>query len=304
MTVDETIRAATRELHHATETRAVPPPRFAAATPNRAPRRRLVLVGLALTASIAVIAAVALTGDNDAPSKIDTTNSSTTVSVTTTEGDEPPNLAPPPSQLPNYLGVPSDPSEILERWGASVAVELAGGVTDPTKGRVIRQQPPGGTPFTAGMTVTFTIGPRLSILEGEFEIGSGPSSTKGPWRIVVSTTVGLNEQLGGKYSIVMLSETTSGMTTGGAIDTKQHVSAGEAFAGSGLIVGQAPPNATTIQLLTFGGVVVGTVTTKHFEHPDLVGVSFFVFDANEFPTYSSLRALDHNGNVVGEQPAR
>jgi hypothetical protein len=302
MTVDEMIRAASTELRHATETHTIPPPRFAATPPSPAPRRRLALIGIAVVVAAAVTVGVVVHADDtDAPSKIDTTGGSTTsISVTTTEDDEPPpSFAPPPSELPNYIGAPSVPSEALERWGASVVFAFEPGVTDPTTGRIIRQDPPGGTPFAAGMTVTFTIGPRLAVLDGEVDLGSGVSASKGAWRVIASSV--MRSATDTDYAIGFFTAPTVS-TWGGTPDLTKITR--RDLADPRVAFGTAPFDAVSIQLLEQTGIVIGSVATKRIENVDKPPLSYWLIELDKYSSFETLRAVDRNGNVLAEHPQR
>jgi hypothetical protein len=259
-----------------------------------------VLVGLAVVVAAAVTVGVVVRDDNDAPSKIDPiVGSTTSISVTTTESEPPPSFAPRPSQLPNWLGAPSVPTDALEQWGASVVFAFEAGVTDPTKGRIIRQDPPGGTPFTGGMTVTFTIGSRLAVLDGEVDLGSGVSATKGAWRVIASSVMrSTNDD---DYNLGFFTATMVS-TWGGTPDLTKITRMD--LPDPRIAIGTAPFDAVSIQLVEQTGIVVGSVATKRIENVDKPRLSYWLIELDKYSSFTTLRALDQNGNVLGDHPTQ
>jgi hypothetical protein len=194
----------------------------------------------------------------------------------------------------------SDAPTVLERWGVETEVVVEPGVRDASRGRIIDQQPGGGTPLTEGMTVTFRVGQPTAILEGEFEIGSGPSSKRGAWRVVASTNITDGERV---YTMAFLTDESATIGWGNRLDANV-IRVSDNSAQLGLVAGTAPGSAVEVQLLDFKGNIVSSVRTTHSANPEYAAVSFWLIETANHPFYTSLRAIDRDGNVVAEYPGR
>lgn len=298
MKIEEMLRDASAELRAATENRPLPSPRFAAST-TRDKRRRWQLA-LAAVLSLSVVALVVRTIDNDGkPQKIDTIAPPSTTAPS--DSEPPPIFAPPPAALPHYVGYPlSELPEVLERWGVKTELLVEPGVQNPSRGRIIGQEPGGGTPLVPGMKVTFRVGLPTAILDGEFEIGSGPSSKRGAWRVVASTNIVDGERV---YRTDFLTDESTSIGWGNRLDANAVVAYDHA-ALLGLVAGTAPASAVEVQLLDFKGNIVSSVGTTRSDDPYFATVSFFLIETANHPFYTSLRAIDRAGNVVAEYPGR
>jgi hypothetical protein len=298
MQIEDMIREASAELRAATEYRPLPSPRFAAST-TREKRRRWQLA-LAAVVALSAVALVARAIDNDGkPQKIDTIAPPSTTAPS--DSEPPPSFAPPPAALPNYVGYPlSELPEVLERWGVETELLVETGVRDPSRGRIIDQQPGGGTPLVQGMKVTFRVGQPTAILDGEFEIGSGPSSKKGAWRVVASTDIVDGERV---YNTFFLTDESTSIGWGNRLDANV-IRQSDHAALLGLVAGTAPASAVEVLLLDFKGNTVSSVSTTRSDNPQYAAVSFWLIETAKHPFYSSLRAIDRDGNVVAEHPGR
>ena len=72
----------------------------------------------------------------------------------------------------------------------------------------------------------------------------------------------------------------------------------------GLVAGTAPASAVEVQLIDFKGTTVSSVRTTRSDNPQYAAVSFFLIETAKHPFYTSLRAIDRDGNVVAELPGR
>ena len=298
MQIEDTIRDASAELRSATENRPLPPPRFAAST-SREKRRRWQLA-LAAVMALSAIALVVRAIDNDGkPQKIDTIAPPSTSAPS--DSEPPPNFSPPPASLPYYVGYPlAELPEVLERWGVETELLVEPGVQNSSRGRIISQEPSGGTPLVQGMKVTFRVGQPTAILDGEFEIGSGPSSKRGAWRVVASTNIVDGERV---YSTFFLTDESTTMGWGNRLDANE-IRPSDQSAQLGLVAGTAPASAVELQLLDFKGTTVSSVRTTRSDNPQYAAVSFFLIETANHPFYTSLRAIDRDGNIVAEYPGR
>jgi hypothetical protein len=300
MQIEEMIRDASAELRSATEYRPLPTPRFAAVSTTREKRRRWQMALAALVAlSVAALVVRSIDRDRD-PSQIDTVvpPSTTVPSTTTVPPDEPPpSFLPAPANLPNYVGYPwSSLSETLARWKVNYELAVEPGVQDPSRGRIIDQQPGGGTPLTAGMRVTFKVGRPTAPIAGELEIGSASSGPRGAWRVAASAKANPTD---GKleYSMSFLTDETTYIGGGNTLDANivyDHASK------LGLVAGTAPASAVAVLLLDSTGNTVGSVDTTRSDDPRLASVSYWVIEVAKHPVYTSLRAIDRDGNRVAD----
>jgi hypothetical protein len=302
MQIEELIRDASAELRSATENRPLPLPRFAALPSRR--KRRVWQLAFAAVLSLSVAALVVRAiGSDGKPQKVDTiAPSSTTAPI---DSEPPPSFLPPPANLPNYVGVPlSKLPEVLERWGVETELVVEPGVQDPSRGRIIDQQPGGGTPLTAGMKLTFRVGAPTSLLDGEHEIGSGSTGPRGAWRVAASTKVNLGGAADGtlSYSLVFLTDQSTTIAGGSPFDTIAITRYD--YVQAGLVAGTAPTSAVAVLLLDATGNTVGSVNTNRADDPHLATVSFWLIETAKHPVYASLRAIDRDGNVVAEYPGR
>jgi hypothetical protein len=298
MKIEELIRDASAELRSATEKRPLPTPRFAAST-SREKRRRWQLA-LAAVLSLSVVALVVRAIDHDGkPQKVDTIAPPSTTAPS--DSEPPPSFAPPPATLPYYVGYPlSELPAVLDRWGVATELLVEPGVRDPSRGRIIGQDPGGGTSLVPGMKVTLRVGQPTAILDGEFEIGSGPSGKRGAWRVVASTNIVDGERV---YSTFFLTDQSTSIGVGNRLDPNV-IRQSDQSAQLGLVAGTAPASAVEVLLLDFKGNIVSSVRTTRSDNPQYAALSFFLIETAKHPFYTSLRAIDRDGGVVAEYPGR
>jgi hypothetical protein len=150
------------------------------------------------------------------------------------------------------------------------------------------------------MKVTLRVGQPTAILDGEFEIGSGPSGKRGAWRVVASTNIVDGELV---YSTFFLTDQSTSIGVGNRLDPNV-IRQSDQSAQLGLVAGTAPASAVEVLLLDFKGNIVSSVGTTRSDNPQYAAVSFFLIETAKHPFYTSLRAIDRDGGVVAEYPGR
>jgi hypothetical protein len=302
MKIEEMIRDASAELRAATEKRPVPPPRFGASPTRRKRHRWQLALAAVVSLSVAALVVRAIDHDND-PQKIDTVVPPTTTPPSTSQSG--PRLSiPPPETLPYYVGFPSSSLSRFASWGVTTELLVEPGVENPSRGRIIDQQPGGGTPLVQGMKVTFRVGQPTAMLDGEFEVGSGANGPKGAWRVVASTKTSFQDPFRSPYGSTLLFLTDEFLMISSDRLEAQAFRAHDYADQVGLIAGTAPAGAVEVLLMDANGNTLGSVTTMRFDDPYFALVSFWLIETAKHPSYASLRAIDRDGNVVAEYPGR
>lgn len=303
MQIGDMIRDASAELRSATENRPLPPPRFAAPTTRNKRRRWQLALAAVLALSTVALVVRAIDHDDD-PQKIDTVVPPTTTPPSTSQS-RPTLSIPPPETLPYYVGFsPTGLSSIFARWGVATELVAEPGVQNPSRGRIIGQEPGGGTPLVQGMKVTFRVGQPTAMLDGEFEVGSGAIGPRGAWRVVASTKTSFQDAFRSPYGSTLLFLTDEFMMISSNRLEAQAFGAYNFADQVGLVAGTAPAGAVEVLLVDANGNTLSSVTTRRFDDPHFALVSFWLIETTKQPSYTSLRAIDRDGNVVAEYPGR
>jgi hypothetical protein len=119
--------------------------------------------------------------------------------------------------------------------------------------------------------------------------------------VIASTKVRFGEGES-PYTQLVLSDVSSSIGTA-RLDAKAIVQH-DYSAPFGLVVGTAPASAAEVLLLDFKGNIVSSVNTMRSADPFFATVSFWLIETAKHPFYTSLRAIDRDGNVVADLPGR